>query len=181
MTTKSAQILVVAPHPDDAEFQFSFDSPIGPVSITASAKGLFALTLPPQSFPNNPKQPPRQLTGLVERLEAYFNGRKVTFPDKLDLSSATPFQIKVWAITRLIPYGETRSYRWVAEQMGQPAAVRAVGQALARNPLPVIIPCHRVIAGDGKLGGYSGGLKMKRTLLKLEKGAQLLQKPIHKS
>ena len=147
---------------------FTFDSPIGRISLTASAKGLSALTLSPQPTPTAPNQPPRQLIGLVKRLESYFNGRKVIFPDKLDLSTATPFQIKVWETTRLIPYGETRSYHWVAEQMGQPAAARAVGQALARNPLPVIIPCHRVIAGDGKLGGYSGGLEMKQKLLRLE-------------
>ena len=146
----------------------TFNTPLGRISITASAEGLLALTLPGQSAPTAPNQPPRQLIGLVERLESYFNGRKVIFPDKLDLSTATPFQIKVWETTRLIPYGETRSYHWVAEQMGQPAAARAVGQALARNPLPVIIPCHRVIAGDGKLGGYSGGLGMKQKLLRLE-------------
>lgn len=169
MTSKTAQIPVIAPHPDDAEFQFSFASPIGRISLTASAKGLRALALPPQATPTEEEpQPPRQFTGLIERLKAYFDGSKVAFPDKLDLSAATPFQIKVWATTRLIPYGETRSYRWVAEHMGQPAAVRAVGQALARNPLPVIVPCHRVIASDGKLGGFSYGLEMKQKLLRLE-------------
>ena len=133
----------------------TFNTPIGPVAITASAKGLYTLTLSPQPAPTAQEQLPPQFIGLVERLQAYFDGSKVAFPDKLDLSVATPFQIKVWGITRLIPYGETRSYRWVAEQMGQPAAARAVGQALAKNPLLIIIPCHRVIAGDGKLGGFS--------------------------
>jgi len=147
---------------------FTFDTPIGPVAITASAKGLRALALPPQATPTEEEPPPRRFTGLIERLKAYFNGSKVAFPDKLDLNEATPFQSRVWSVTLLIPYGETRSYRWVAEQIGQPAVARAVGQALARNPLPVIIPCHRVITGDGKLGGYSGGLEMKRTLLILE-------------
>lgn len=147
----------------------TFDTALGRVGITASAKGLLALTLTRQSPPKAKQQPPHQFTDLVERLQAYFNDNKVTFmDDKLDLSAATPFQVKVWGIIRLIPYGETRSYRWVAEQIGQPAAARAVGQALAKNPLPVIIPCHRVLASDGKLGGYSGGLKMKRTLLRLE-------------
>ena len=142
---------------------------LGRIDITASGKGLLALTLTRQSPRKAKQQPPRQLTDLVERLQAYFNGNKGTFrDDKLDLSAAKPFQVKVWEITRLIPYGETRSYRWVAEQIGQPAAARAVGQALARNPLPVIIPCHRVVASDGKLGGYSGGLETKKTLLRLE-------------
>ncbi len=107
---------------------------------------------------------------LTERLRAYLAGQRVTFPDELDLSQATAFQREVWEITRLIPYGETRSYSWVAEQLGKAGAMRAVGQALARNPLTIIIPCHRVVAGDGKLGGYSGGVEMKRYLLHLEAG-----------
>jgi len=105
---------------------------------------------------------------LVARLRTYFSGHKVSFPDQLDLSGATPFQRQVWEKTRLIPFGETRSYSWVAEQIKQPGAVRAVGQALGRNPLPIIIPCHRVITADGKPGGYTGGLEMKRFLLRLE-------------
>ena len=71
-------------------------------------------------------------------------------------------------MTRLIPYGETRSYIWLAEQLGKMGAVRAVGQALARNPLPIIIPCHRVVAKDGQLGGFTGGMEIKRQLLYLE-------------
>lgn len=145
----------------------SFDTPLGRLGITASVNGLLTLDLPSHSTRKAP-EPPSQFTGLIERLMAYFNGGKVAFPDKLDISAATAFQAKVWAVTRLIPYGETRNYRWVAEQVGQPAAARAVGQALARNPLPVIIPCHRVISSDGKLGGFSYGLNMKKTLLRLE-------------
>ena len=148
----------------------TFNTALGRVDVTASAKGLLALTLNRLSPPKAKQQPPHQYTNLIQRLQAYFNGNKVTFlDDKLDLSAATPFQLKVWEITRLIPYGETRSYHWVAEQIGQPAAARAVGQALARNPLPVIIPCHRVVASDGKLGGYSGGLEIKRSLIHLER------------
>jgi len=79
----------------------------------------------------------------------------------------------VWQLTRLIPYGETRSYTWVAEQLGKAGAVRAVGQALARNPLPIIVPCHRVVAKDGKLGGYSGGVEKKDYLLRLESSANI--------
>ena len=104
----------------------------------------------------------------VARLKSYFAGQRVEFPDELDLSSATAFQRQVWRLTRLIPYGETRSYGWLAERLGKRGAGRAVGQALARNPLPVIIPCHRVVAGDGALSGYSGGVGIKRALLRLE-------------
>lgn len=105
---------------------------------------------------------------LAERFREYFCGHAVTFSDELDLSQFTPFQRRVWEVTGLIPYGETRSYTWVAEQVGKPKAVRAVGQALGRNPLPVIIPCHRVVTIEGRLGGYSGGLEVKRYLLSLE-------------
>jgi len=105
------------------------------------------------------------------RFRIYFSGDEITFPDELDLSGATHFQRRVWEITRLIPYGETRSYTWVAQQVGKPGAARAVGQALARNPLPIIIPCHRVLTIDGKLGGFSGGTEMKRCLLQLENSA----------
>jgi methylated-DNA-[protein]-cysteine S-methyltransferase len=107
----------------------------------------------------------------MKRLASYFAGHKVDFPDRLDLSAAYDFQREVWEATRLIPYGETRSYSWVAAQIEKPKAVRAVGQALGRNPLPVIIPCHRVLASDGALGGFGGGLVMKRFLLNLEKSA----------
>ena len=107
--------------------------------------------------------------GLRERFQAYFSGNRVDFPDELDLSGATPFQRSVWQTARLIPYGQTRSYAWLAGQAGSPGAARAVGQALGRNPLPIIIPCHRVLASNGGLGGFSGGLEMKRFLLNLEK------------
>ncbi len=81
----------------------------------------------------------------------------------------TPFTKKVYQAVLGIPLGEVRSYRWVAKKIGRPRAARAVGQALRHNPWPLIIPCHRVISGDGNLGGYSGGEKKKRTLLDLEK------------
>lgn len=109
----------------------------------------------------------------MERLKAYLSGHRTTFPDKLDLSQATHFQHEVWEKTRLIPYGETRSYAWVAEQIKKPRAMRAVGQALGKNPIPIIVPCHRVVASDGKLGGFGGGVEMKRHLLSLESSASI--------
>lgn len=80
----------------------------------------------------------------------------------------TSFQRKVWRAIQKIPYGETRSYLWIAKQIRNPKAVQAVGQACGKNPLPLLIPCHRVVASHGKIGGFSGGLKLKRRLLKLE-------------
>ena len=109
------------------------------------------------------------LFDLPEQLRRYFTGDQVNFCDRLDLSSFSQFQQVVWNKARSIPYGQTRSYGWLAERIGKPQAMRAVGQALGRNPLPIIIPCHRVIRGDGTLGGFSGGLDMKRLLLRIEK------------
>ncbi len=108
---------------------------------------------------------------LVERLRAYFNDCNVLFPDKLDFSAASRFQEKVWQAARLIPYGETRSYGWLAGKIGKPGAARAVGQALGKNRLPIIIPCHRIIGSDGSLGGFNGGIELKKRLLKLEVSA----------
>ena len=151
---------------------------VGWVAVLGSEAGLQRVTLPQRSASeaqqllgdsiNRAALSPHRFQDLMERLGAYFAGHKVDFPDRLDISGATPFQREVWKATRLIPCGETRSYAWVAEQIGKPKAVRAVGQALGRNPLPVIIPCHRVLASNGRLGGFSGGLEMKKYLLGLE-------------
>jgi len=109
--------------------------------------------------------------GLAERLRRYLSGEPFTFPDRLDLSWATSFQRSVWETTQSIPYGETRSYIWVASKMGMSGAARAVGQALSRNRLPIIIPCHRVIRSDGSTGGFSDGKSWKRRLLSIESKA----------
>ncbi len=147
----------------------------GWIGLLGSVIGLRRVTLPQKSeqearhfLSNEAILEPALFTDLQERLQAYYSGQRVDFPDRLDLSGATPFQHKVWQAARLIPYGQTRSYGWVAVQIGQPGAVRAVGQALAKNPLPIIIPCHRVLASDGSLGGFSGGIQMKKLLLSLE-------------
>ena len=109
---------------------------------------------------------------LPQRIGLYFEGKKVHFPDKLDFAGASRFQQSVWQVARTIPYGETKSYGWVAFQLNSPKAARAVGQALGRNPLPIIIPCHRVLSSDGELGGFSAGLEMKKHLLRLENAAR---------
>jgi methylated-DNA-[protein]-cysteine S-methyltransferase len=153
-------------------------TPAGWLGIVGSEAGLLRIVLP-QPRPDDilqrlgvgleqAEESPRRFRGLVARLRAYFSGSRVGFPDRIDVSGATAFQREVWAAARLIPYGETRSYTWVAEEIGRPKAARAVGQALGRNSLPVIVPCHRVLAADGGLGGFSGGLAMKRFLLRLE-------------
>lgn len=105
---------------------------------------------------------------IKKELIDYFNGFKVRFDTSLDLTGYTSFQRKVWEITQNIPYGQRISYSWVARKLGNHRASRAVGQALKTNPLPIIIPCHRVIAKDGSWGGFSAGLAIKRRLLDLE-------------
>ena len=104
---------------------------------------------------------------LPDRMRRYFEGEPVSFPDRLDTAQASPFRISAWQVVCSIPYGETRSYSWVAEQIGRPRATRAVGRALARNPLPIVVPCHRVVGKRG-LGGFLGGLGLKRALLDIE-------------
>ena len=101
-------------------------------------------------------------------LGAYFAGRRRSFTAPCDLGGMPPFTRAVLRITAGIPYGEVRSYRWVAERLGKPKAMRAVGNALAKNPIPIIIPCHRVVRSDGALGGFALGLNWKRKLLDLE-------------
>ena len=160
----------------------TFDTDMGWVGILASAKGLRRVTVPQPSAQEaqqllgsliHATSAPHLFEDLIQRLRIYFGGHKTVFPDRLDLSGATTFQRQVWEITRLISYGETRSYAWVAEQIGQPGAVRAVGQALGKNSLPIIIPCHRVITSNGKLGGFGGGVEMKKRLLALEAAASI--------
>jgi methylated-DNA-[protein]-cysteine S-methyltransferase len=152
-----------------------FVTEAGWMAVSFSEKGLKSLTLPQPTAAQARKllgaetaENPDLIKDTISRLKEYFSGRKTAFPEVCDLSEATPFQRRVWYITRKIPYGETRSYKWVGSRLGQENATRAVGQALARNPIPIIIPCHRVLASNGSLGGYSGGLKLKRFLLKLE-------------
>ena len=155
-----------------------FDTDMGWVGVLGSTAGLLSTTLPcPSSQEVNQlfgdiishaRWAPHLFQDLMKRFRDYFSGHRVNFPDVLDLSGAADFQREVWEATRRIPFGETRSYRWVAEQIKKPKALRAVGQALGRNPLPIIIPCHRVLASGGQLGGFTGGIDMKRRLLHLE-------------
>jgi methylated-DNA-[protein]-cysteine S-methyltransferase len=156
----------------------TFNTEMGWVGVLGSKNGLVRTTLPQGSErealallgdeASQAIRSPDSFGDLVERLRAYFSGYRVAFSDRLDLTGVTSFQCQVWEAARLIPYGEARSYGWVAEQIGKPGAARAVGQAIGRNHLPVIVPCHRVIASDGTLGGFGNGLETKRQLLRLE-------------
>ncbi len=111
---------------------------------------------------------PALLKETVLLLQAYFTGKRILFDIPVDTRYYTPFQRAVWRATATIPYGETRSYGWVAKKIGNPKSMRAVGQALGANPVPIIIPCHRVLRSTGELGGFGSGLPMKKMLLALE-------------
>ena len=112
----------------------------------------------------------RYFSQIISDLENYFRGSATNFTAKIDLQGTT-FQKKVWRALLKIPYGKTVSYKEIAEMIGQPGASRAIGTACGKNPIPIIIPCHRIISSDGSLGGYSGGLDIKKTLLGIEKNS----------
>ena len=104
-----------------------------------------------------------------QQLAEYFSGNRHDFCLPLDLSPGSPFQRSVWEAARHIPYGRTSTYGEIAQAVGIPNAARAVGNALANNPVPIIVPCHRVLRADGAWGGYRGGLEIKKVLLSLER------------
>jgi O-6-methylguanine DNA methyltransferase len=110
------------------------------------------------------------------QLMEFLIGRRRELDFRLDLSAGTPFQRQVWRAILRIPYGRVRSYRWVADRVGGPQYARAVGNALGANPVPIIVPCHRVVTHDGSLGGFTGGLPVKRKLLELEGTLQQLRR-----
>ncbi len=111
------------------------------------------------------------LRRVIDDIRAFLRGQHIHFEHELDLDALSDFSRRVLNIVSDIPYGTLRSYKWVARQAGSPRATRPVGQTLARNPLPIVIPCHRVVNSDGTLGGYSGGgTDMKRRLIEIENG-----------
>jgi methylated-DNA-[protein]-cysteine S-methyltransferase len=154
------------------------ETKIGWIGLAWSARGLVSLQLPRPSraaaLRNFQREYPQGVwrdhapAEMLRELKEYAEGRRRAFELRLDWSSIKPFQRAVLKAASTIPFGETRSYGWIAHKIGKPLAARAVGQALGANPIPIILPCHRVIASNGKLGGYGGGLPMKVKLLKLE-------------
>ncbi len=140
--------------------------------LVAGEAGLCAINFmdgeihPPDSDTRDDSHP--LLLETAAQLQAYFEGSLRTFSLPLDMAG-TDFQLRVWNLLLEIPYGETRSYRDLAAALGTPRAVRAVGTANGANPLPIVVPCHRVIGADGSLTGYGGGLPLKKQLLELER------------
>ena len=153
------------------------DTPLGTVRLAASPTGLCGLWfdgqrhLPaplngPIAWHEAPEHP--VLRQATEQLRQYLCGERQHFDLPLDLTGGTPFQQAVWQALQRIPIGHTMSYAALGLQIGRPTAVRAVGNAVGRNPLSVVVPCHRVLGLDGSLTGYAGGLERKAVLLRLE-------------
>ncbi len=163
-----------------------FQTPFGWAGVAVSEKGISRIVLPRKEkkaglkelqsakSPLTPalsregREGVKMLKKAVKLLRKYFSGRPVSVDLPLDIRYYTPFQQAVWKAACEVPYGETRSYAWIAKRSGRPRAVRAVGNALGANPAPIIIPCHRVISSSGSLGGFSGGPGLKKKLLELE-------------
>jgi methylated-DNA-[protein]-cysteine S-methyltransferase len=160
----------------------TIDSPVGPLLLAATARGLVRVAyavedhdrvLDALSHRISPRvlRAPRRLDAAARELGEYFGGRRRVFDLPLDLSMSTGFRQLVQRHLPEIGYGQTRTYGQVAELVGNPRAVRAVGTACATNPLPVVVPCHRVLPANGAVGGYIGGSDAKRALLRLEAAA----------
>ena len=153
------------------------NTPIGKVSFVAGDRGLqqiafAALKNLKESSEGDEKHPSlkglQTLSDLIQEMNAYFFGLRKTFSIDLDWGVLKGFQLRVLQRTAEIPYGQVLTYGQLGRELGQPGAARAVGQALGANPMPIVIPCHRVIGSDGKLHGYAGGLAKKAFLLNLE-------------
>lgn len=152
------------------------DSPIGTLTLVREEAGLTGVFMPEhRPAPNEERFGERDdaaFADAVQQFGEYWAGERTGFD--LPLAPAgTEFQLQVWNALRTIPHGETRTYGWIAEQIGQPTAVRAVGLANGRNPLSIVVPCHRVVGTSGALTGYAGGIERKRFLLEHEMGTML--------
>lgn len=161
------------------------DSPLGPLLLAASTRGLAGVWFTNQrhlpadslihSWSTDAGHP--VLQAAAQQLTRYWAGNLCAFDLPLDLSGGTPFQQSVWNALLTIPPGHTLRYGELASHIGRPAAVRAVGTAIGRNPVSIVVPCHRVIGADGSLTGYAGGLDRKAALLRLEHGDSLFSPP----
>jgi methylated-DNA-[protein]-cysteine S-methyltransferase len=151
------------------------DTALGPVVMAASARGLCGLWFEGQQHQPDPSAWPLDdahplLIQAAAQVNAYLAGEARSFELPLDLSPGTPFQQAVWQALRAIGHGHTQTYGEVAQRVGRPAATRAVGAAIGRNPISLVVPCHRVLGAGGGLTGYAGGVGRKLELLRLERG-----------
>ena len=159
-----------------------YDSPLGPMTLAATDQGLAGVWFDGQKhmpdtrgWPEQPEQP--VLQQARRELAQYFAGQRQQFELRLDLDQGTVFQQQVWHGVLDIPAGQTMAYGELGARIGRGAAVRAVGAAVGRNPISIIVPCHRVVGADGSLTGYAGGLERKVALLQLENSKQQTIQP----
>jgi methylated-DNA-[protein]-cysteine S-methyltransferase len=154
----------------------NYRSPLGTMTVAATEQGLAGLWFEGQRHEPDHSAWPEQadhpvLRQAMRQLDDYFAGRPAVFDLPLDLAHGTSFQQAVWQALLAIPRGATTSYGGLCRELGQPSAMRAVGAAVGRNPISIVVPCHRVLGADGSLTGYAGGLERKRALLRLEGAA----------
>ena len=148
----------------------TYESPLGPLTLIGGETGLAALHFPGRSGPlDESRRDGGAFAEAVRQLDEYFAGERTSFELPLDLRG-TNFQQRVWATLRGIPYGTTRTYTSLANAVGRTDHVRAAAAAVGKTPVPIVVPCHRVIASNGDLTGYLGGLQRKRALLEFEAG-----------
>jgi len=148
-------------------------SPLGTLLLAASERGLCGVYFEEHKYFDGPTGWQRDaqqvhLQNAMRQLDAYFDGRRNSFDITLDLRG-TPFQQAVWTALQTLPYGATTTYQQIAQRVANPRAIRAAGTAIGRNPVSIIVPCHRVVGASGALSGYAGGIERKRYLLALEK------------
>jgi methylated-DNA-[protein]-cysteine S-methyltransferase len=148
---------------------FRYESSVGAIHCFFLDSCLVDLSLGEEPVMPAARRLSPEMRSFMRQLDDYFKGKLKEFTVQVRLLSGTPFERKVWLALLDIPYGETRSYKWIAGRAGNVKAVRAAGQALRKNPLPIVFPCHRVIASDGSPGGFSCGVEIKERLLELEK------------
>lgn len=146
---------------------FIYRTPIGPLTVASNGTAVTHVLFGAQSLPG--REAPTELTNrTANEIQEYLAGKRTAFDIPL-APAGTPFQLSVWRALENIPYGQTRSYADVAAVVGSPKATRAVGAANNKNPIAILIPCHRVVGANGKLTGYAGGLALKQRLLDLER------------
>lgn len=151
---------------DRSEYYHIVQSPVGELYLIFGQSSLISISFekPSGIIPRETKQSLQ----AEKELEEYFTAGRRHFTVKTGSTEGTDFEREVWQTLQEVPYGETRTYKWVAEKIGKPHAFRAVGNALGKNPIPIIYPCHRIIESDGSIGGYSSGIDIKRRLLEIE-------------
>ena len=149
-------------------------SPFGPLTLHANGRGLTAIDF--AAGTEKPGEGEAHLEQAMRELLRFFDHPETPFTVPLD-AEGTPFQLEVWALVRAIPAGRTATYGELAKKLGKPGSSRAVGAANGANPIPIIVPCHRVVGSDGTLTGYAGGLEMKRALLRHEGRVALVLTP----